>query len=76
MPPPKRLVTASLVLLLDCLSVDASLAAADGAWRRVDSATRPGWLYHGRKTDAVASLTFYFRGSSLFLNHAATRNFC
>ena len=70
-----RLITASLVLLLDRVTLnDPTLAAADGAWWWIDSETRPCRLYHRRKTGAVASLTFHFRWSGLLPDHAAAPN--
>lgn len=65
----------ALLPIFGSLCPDASLATADGAWRRVDSATRPCWLNRGRETRAVAGLTFHFKRSGLFLSHAATRSF-
>lgn len=54
-----------------CFSPDnTSLAAADGVWRRIDSAPRTRRLKHWREAGAVTGYTFDFGRTGRFLDHA------
>jgi len=70
---PLHLIAALLGLSGRLGPGDATLAAADGAWRRVEPSTEAGWLHHRRKAGAVAGLALHFSRSGL--DHLVTQTF-